>query len=238
MLSLLNKEIQHFFSSPIGYLVSLAYVVSVALFFWFFEQNYNILDYGYADMTFFFMISSWVFCFIVPAITMASFSEEYRSGTFSVLQTLPVSTWSILVSKFLASLFVSIINIVATLVFAVSIYLLAQPVGNMDIGATLGSYVGLVMLCGVFTAVGIYSSSVTTNQIVAFFVGVFICFVLFYGIEGLSPFLGVDLEQYSLNIRFESLGRGVVDTRDVVYLLSLTILFLSLAYFRVKARSR
>ncbi|MDT0688123.1 gliding motility-associated ABC transporter permease subunit GldF [Autumnicola psychrophila] len=240
MFAILNKEIQSFFSSPIGYLVIGIFLVVCGLFLFVFSGEYNILDNGFADLKPFFNLAPWIFIFLIPAITMKSFSEEKKQGTMELLLTKPIGLWQLISGKYLGSLILMILAIVPSILYVITIYQLGNPVGNLDAGATLGSYIGLILLGGCYTAIGIFASSITKNQIVAFIVAVFLCFLCFFAFEGLAGynFFGdatYGIEYLGLSYHYQSISRGVVDTRNIIYFFSFIILFLKLTQRSLKS---
>jgi len=199
------------------------------LFLWVFNDSFNILNAGFADLSGFFYVSPWLFLFLIPAITMKSFADEYSSGTIEILKTKPISNWQIVLGKFFASLLLVIIALIPTFIYVYSINKLANPIGNIDIGSILGSYFGLLFLATTYTAVGLFTSTLSKNQIVAFILGVFITFLLFYGFDALADLTNNNtyfIKKLGINEHFKSISRGVVDTRDLIYFISITLLFL------------
>lgn len=233
MKAILQKEINSFFSSPIGYLVIGLFLVGNGLFLWVFRGGYNILDSGFSDLGPFFELAPWIFLFLIPAITMKSFSEEYKQGTLELLLTRPITKWQLVLGKYFGSLLLILLALLPSLLYVLTLHELGMPEGNLDSGAILGSYLGLVLLAGCYCSIGIFASSITQNQIVAFILGVFLCFFFFFAFEALADLnilrLGAfGLEDLGINAHYKSISRGVVDTRDLVYFLSLTLFFLSI----------
>jgi ABC-2 type transport system permease protein len=240
MKAILFKEIRSFFGSPIGYLVIAIFLLLSGLLLWVFEGDYNILNSGFSDMTPFFTIAPWIMLFLIPAVTMRSFSDEKKQGTMELLLTKPLSLWQIVNGKFLGAFLLLIIAIIPTLIYVKVIYSLGLPEGNIDFGSTLGSYFGLLFLMASYTAIGIYTSTLSENQIVAFVVSVFLCFILYFGFEGISGYQGFGnwgnlIASLGMDYHFKSMSRGVIDTRDILYFSSVTILFLSLTVFKLKS---
>ncbi len=229
MYSILKKEFNSFFASPIAYLVIGVFLLVNGLFLWVFKDNFNVLNAGFADLTSFFYLSPWLFLFLIPAITMKSFADEFNTGTIEILKTSPLTNWQIVLGKFFAALLLLIIAILPTLTYVVTIYKLANPIGNIDFGSIWGSYIGLVFIAATYTAVGLFTSTLSKNQIVAFIIGVFVTFSLFYGFDAMSSFFGGSEHTVKLlgfNEHFKSISRGVIDTRDVLYFISVTFFFL------------
>ena len=171
---------------------------------------------------------------------MKSFAEENKQGTMELLLTKPIGTWNLVIGKFLGALVVSIIALLPSILYVITIYNLGDPIGNLDIGATLGSYLGLLLLAATYTSIGVFSSAFTSNQITAFIVAVFLCFLLFFAFEGISDFKvfgdsTYGIEYLGISNHYKSMSRGVIDTRDMIYFISLIILFTSLSYFKINS---
>ncbi|MEZ4840466.1 MAG: gliding motility-associated ABC transporter permease subunit GldF [Flavobacteriaceae bacterium] len=236
MLAILKKELNSFFATPIGYLVIAVFLIVNGLFLWIFNDDYNILNAGFADLTSFFFISPWLFLFLIPAITMRSFSDEFRLGTIEILKTKPLSNWQIVFGKYVGALVLIVLALIPTLIYVFSIYKLGDPIGNLDTGSTIGSYLGLLFLASAYTSVGIYTSTFSNNQIVAFIIAAAICFFLFYGFEALADMgISESLRSFGMNDHFKSISRGVIDTRDVIYFISITLFFLFLTNLKLAA---
>jgi ABC-2 type transport system permease protein len=231
MWSVCKKELRQFFSSLTGYIAIVVFLLVNGLVLFVFDNN--IFDYGYATLERFFQLSPWILLLLIPAITMRSFSDEFRAGTYEILQTRPLSRMQIIAGKYLGSFIVVIIALLPTLVYFFSIQKLASNEG-IDTGATIGSYIGLVFLAGVFTAIGICCSSFTANSVVAFIVSLAGCVLLYYGFNAISrvPGLGTGTDYYvemaGIDFHYRSISRGVIDTRDLIYFLSVIVLFLSI----------
>lgn len=237
MFPLLKKEFNSFFASPIAYLVIGVFLLVNGLFLWVFKDNFNILNAGFADLNSFFYLAPWLFLFLIPAITMKSFADEFNSGTIEILKTKPLTDWQIVLGKFFAALLLVIIALMPTLTYAYTVYQLGSPIGNLDIGSTIGSYLGLLFLASTYTAVGLFTSTLSNNQIVAFIVSIFITFALFYGFDAIGSSLGNSgyaLQQFGINEHFKSISRGVVDTRDLIYFISVTFFFLFITKQQLK----
>ena len=232
MLAILKKEINSFFASPIGYLVIAVFLLLNGLFLWLFKGEFNILDNGFADLSAFFLLAPWILIFLIPAVTMRSFSDEKKQGTLELLLTKPISNLQIVLGKYFGAFILIIIALIPTLLYVFTVNKLGNPEGNLDIGSTLGSYFGLLFLVAAYTAIGIFSSTLSDNQIVAFIIAVFICFFFYFGFEGLSNYnLFGDtfyIEKLGMESHFKSMSRGVLDTRDIIYFISITILFIIL----------
>jgi ABC-2 type transport system permease protein len=231
MLALLKKEIRSFLSSLIGYVVIAVFLLLISLFMWIFPGQWNTLDVGLANLETLFFIAPWVFMFLIPAITMRSFSEEKRTGTIELLLTRPLSDMQIIFAKYLGGLVLVIISLLPTLIYFISIWFLGNPQGNVDTGGTWGSYVGLLLLASAYVSIGIFTSSITPNQIVSFLVSALLCFFMFIGFESIGSFewfgsLDDAIISLGINEHYKSLSRGLIDSRDVVYFGVVTMAFL------------
>jgi ABC-2 type transport system permease protein len=234
MFAILKKELNSFFASPIGYLVIAVFLVINGLYLWVFKGDFNILNAGFADLNSFFFIAPWFFLFLIPAITMRSFSDEFRSGTIEILKTKPLTDWQIVLGKYGGALMLIIIALLPTLIYVYSIIQLGNPVGNLDVGSTIGSYIGLLFLASAYTTVGLFTSTLSNNQIVAFILAIVISFFLFYGFDTLADLTNSEmLRNFGMNEHFKSISRGVIDTRDIVYFVSITVFFLFLTKLKL-----
>ncbi|MEL0644903.1 gliding motility-associated ABC transporter permease subunit GldF [Olleya sp. Ti.3.14] len=235
MLAILKKEINSFFASPIGYLVIAIFLLLNGLFLWVFKGEFNILDNGFADLSTFFLLAPWILIFLIPAVTMRSFSDEKKQGTLELLLTKPISTLQLVLGKYLGALLLIIIALLPTLLYVYTVYQLGNPLGNLDFGSTLGSYFGLLFLVAAYTAIGVFASTISDNQIVAFIVAVFLCLFFYIGFEGIADVISSNtVEQLGMNAHYKSMSRGVLDTKDLIYFLSITILFIALTKFNIK----
>ena len=238
MKSIVLREIKSFFGSPIGYLVIAIFLLLNGLFLWVFDGEYNILKSGFADLSPFFTLSPWILIFLIPAVTMRSFSDERKQGTIELLFTKPLSVWQIVNGKFLGAFLLIVIAIVPTLVYVYVISSLGMPEGNIDMGSTMGSYFGLLFLVSAYTSIGIFTSTLSENQIVAFILSVFLCFIFYYGFEGIAAYAkGFEdgVARIGMDYHFKSMSRGVLDTRDILYFVSVTVVFLSMTVFKLKS---
>ena len=230
MLALLRKEVRAFLSSLIGYIAICVFLLLLCIFLWWLPGDTNILDNGFANIDPLFALAPWVFLFLIPAITMRSFSDEKKSGTIELLMTRPLTDLQVILAKYLAGFVLVLFSLIPTLLFFYSIYHLGVAPG-IDVGGTWGSYIGLLFLAGAFVAIGIFASSITDNQVVSFIVAVMLCFFFYMGFQfiGELPALAsVDQVILSLGINdhYISLSRGVLDSRDLLYFLSLILFFL------------
>ena len=237
-----QKKCNGFLSSLIGYVVIIVFLLMVGLFVWIFPGDMNLLDKGYADMDSLFLIAPWVFLFLVPAVTMRSFAEEKRTGTIELLLTKPLSTLQLILAKFLSGWFLTLIAILPTIIYYVTIYRLADPVGNVDQGGILGSFIGLSLLSAVFVSIGIFASSLTENQIVAFISAVFMCFFHLHRfrehriIRSAGP-VGDLMIKLGINEHYRpSISQGVRDTRDVAYFVGVCAIFIFLCKSVIESR--
>jgi ABC-2 type transport system permease protein len=213
------------------------------LFLWVFKNEYNIFDYGFADLGNFFLLAPWIFVFLVPAITMKSFSEERKMGTLELLLIKPISIWKLVLGKFWGALLLCIIAVVPTLVYVFAISKLGMVEGNYDLGVVLGSYFGLLFLMACYTSIGIFASTLSDNQIIAFLVGILVCFLIFNGFDAIATLFSDGETQQTVQslgakAHFDSIARGVIDTRDLMYFISLTLVFLHLTFQRLKQLPR
>jgi ABC-2 type transport system permease protein len=240
MYSIFKKEIRSFLSSLIAYVVIITFLLLNGLFTWVFADG-NVLTLGYANLDVLFYMAPWIFIFLISAITMRSISEEIKQGTYEILGTKPLTDLQIILGKYLAAVVLVFFAIVPTFIYFYSVYQLGLPKGNIDIGATWGSYIGLILLGACYAAIGLFASAVTPNQIVAFILSMFLCFFFYVGfqqITNLNLFGGNDSIVQSLGIQYhyDSISRGVVDTRDLVYFGSLITFFLGLTYLTLDSR--
>ncbi|MDF2430699.1 MAG: gliding motility-associated transport system permease protein gldG [Mucilaginibacter sp.] len=233
MLSILKKEITSYLSSLVAYVTIGVFLLVLGLFLWVFPES-SILDYGYAGLDSLFNTAPYLFMFLIPAITMRSLAEERKEGTFELLLTRPLADWQIVLGKYLACLFIVFFALVPTLVYYYSVYVLGTPQGNIDTGGVIGSYIGLFLLGAGFAAIGLFASSISKNQIIAFTISVFLCFFFYNGFDSLSRLLSLqnlNLQNLGITEHYESVSRGVLDTRDLAYFVILTGLFLCLTLF-------
>ena len=241
MIHVLRKEFNSFLNSLIAYVVIGVFLVGMGLLVWVFPET-SILDYGYADMATLFSLAPYVFIFLIPAITMRSFAEEKKAGTMELLLTKPLTNWDILLGKYFACFLLVLVALLPTLIYYLSIHQLGNPVGNIDTPGVIGSYIGLIMLGGVFCAVGILASSITPNQIVSFIVAAFFCFILYTGFDSIATLdsfkdNALVIRQLGINYHYESISRGLLDSRDAIYFVSVTWLILFITRIILAART-
>jgi ABC-2 type transport system permease protein len=240
MFYILKKEINSFLDSLIAYLVIGVFLVAIGFFMWILPTD-NVLDGGFAEMEILFSTGPFILMFLIPAITMRSFSEEIKFGTIEILFTRPISDVEIILGKFLAGFILVVFSILPTLVYYYSIYYLGNPIGNLDSAGIFGSYIGLILLGGVFTALGIFASSTTDNQIVAFIVAIFLCYLFYTGFSALATFgfwgKNADfIHQIGISYHYTSISRGLVDSRDLIYFFSVILIALSSTHLLLGSR--
>lgn len=241
MRYILVKEFRSFLNSLIAYMVMAVFLTAMGLLTWVFPDT-SVLDYGFADMGTLFSLAPYVFIFLIPAITMRSFAEERKSGTLELLLTKPLSDWDIVLGKFLACFCLVIVAILPTLIYYFSIQQLGNPVGNIDTSGVMGSYIGLLLLSAIFCSIGLLASSITPNQIVAFILAAFLCFIIFSGFHSVSSLpalasVAVGVKQLGILFHYETLSKGLIDSRDVIYFISVTSLMLLFTKTILSARA-
>lgn len=206
------------------------YLLINSSFLWIFSNSFNVLDAGYASIENLFIISPWVFLFLIPAITMRMFSDEKKAGTMELLLTKPLSDLQIVYAKIIAGVLLVLVSVLPTLLYFYTVYILGNPIGNIDIGGTIGSYIGLVFLgCG-FVSIGVFASALTDNQIIAFLLAVFLSLFFHIGFDTISDFavfssVSLFVKELGINEHYLSLSRGVIDSRDIIYFAGLVIIF-------------
>lgn len=237
------REVASFFSSVIGYVAIGVFLIACWLFLWVLSDGSNILDYGYASMDKFFDTAPMLLLLLIPAVTMRSFAEEIRTGTIEWLSTKPLTDLDIILGKYFASLALIVFALLPSLVYLYSISVLTDAGSALDSGGILGSYIGLFFLAAGFAAVGIFCSALASNQVVGFLVALFACFLLYSGFEALStiPSFTGNIEYYlsmvGMQFHYASISRGIVVSRDIVYFLSVIILFISLTRIMLARRA-
>jgi ABC-2 type transport system permease protein len=241
MFTLFKKEINGFLNSLIGYIVIIVFLLMTGLFLWVFPLEFNLLNFGFASLDGLFIIAPFMFLFLIPAITMRSFADEKKSGTLELLMTQPLTDLQVILAKYFAGVVLVIIALLPTLVFYFSVYMLGLPPGNLDSGGIWGSYIGLFFLGASFVAVGIFASSITENQIVSFILAVFISFILYMGFELVYAFIvsgkaGLIIQSLGLSAHYSSMSRGVIDSRDLIYFVSVTTIFILMTKLSLESR--
>ncbi|HEX5168594.1 MAG TPA: gliding motility-associated ABC transporter permease subunit GldF [Cyclobacteriaceae bacterium] len=241
MIHILTKEFNSFLNSLIAYIVIGVFLTGMGLLVWVFPE-FSVIEYGYADLGTLFTVAPYVFIFLIPAITMRSFAEERKGGTIELLLTKPLTDWDIILGKFFACFLLLIVSLVPTVIYYFSVYALGNPVGNVDSAGVMGSYIGLILLGGVFCSIGILASSITPNQIIAFITAAFLCFILFSGFDSIASINlwasnALLIKQLGIVYHYESLSKGLIDSRDLVYFFSVIFLMLLVTKIIVGSRS-
>ena len=231
MISIAKKELHQFFSSLTGYITIILFLVVNALYLFILKDS-DVFDFGYATLAAFFDLAPWVFIFLIPALSMRSLAEEFKTGTFETLKTRPLTRWQIVLGKYLAILLIVLIALIPTGLYIITVQSLSSS-GGIDSGATAGSYLGLFFLGAVFAAISLWCSGLTANSVISFLLSMFFCIILYFGFGALSQlpvFAGnadYYIEMVGIDFHYRSISRGVVDSRDIIYFLSLILLFLS-----------
>lgn len=238
MIQIFAKEFNSFLNSLVAYIVMGAFLTGIGLLTWVFPET-SVLEYGFADLDTLFSMGPYVFIFLIPAITMKSFAEERKMGTLELLLTKPLTDWDVVMGKFWAAFMLVLLSLVPTLIYYYSLYQLGNPVGNLDSAGVAGSYIGLILLAMIFSAMGLLASALTANQIVSFILAAFLCFFLYTGFDSLSTFAGNQgllVKQVGILYHYESLSKGLIDSRDLVYFLSVTGLILLATKITISSR--
>ena len=238
MIRVFKREFNGFLSSLIAYMVIGVFLTGMGLLIWVFPET-SVLDYGFADLDTLFSMAPYVFIFLIPAITMKSFAEEKKMGTLELLLTKPLSDTDVVLGKFLASFVLVLVALLPTVIYYFSVSRLGNPAGNIDTAAVIGSYIGLTLLAAIFCSIGILASSLTSNQIVAFILAAFFCFIFYTGFDSLSSFAGSNallIKQFGILFHYESLSKGLIDSRDVIYAFTLTGIFVLSTIIIVRSR--
>jgi len=240
MFEVFKKEVNSFLNSLIAYVVISVFLLSIGLLTWVFPET-SVLEYGFASMETLFSLGPYVFMFLIPAITMRMFAEEKKSGTLELLLTQPLTEWQIILGKYFSGFMLVIFSLVPTIIYYYSLYQLGNPVGNIDTAGVAGSYVGLILLGGVFTAIGLFASSMSENQIVSFIIAVFLCFILYSGFGSLAAVdvwgqFSLALEQLGILYHYNSLSKGLLDSRNLIYFISMATIMLMLTHLVLKSR--
>ncbi|MXV52935.1 gliding motility-associated ABC transporter permease subunit GldF [Pedobacter sp. HMF7647] len=230
MLSIFRKEVSSYFNSLVAYITVGIFLAVTGLFLWIFPDT-SIFEYGFSSLETLFSIVPYLFMFLIPAITMRSLAEEKKEGTFETLATSPVTDWQIVAGKYLGSVVIVLLALIPTFIYYYTVYELGAVKGNVDTGAVIGSYIGLFLIGSSFSAIGIFASSITKNQIIAFALSVFLCFIAFAGFGAVSKILSFQsiegtLAGLGIEEHYEAISRGVLDTRDLFYFLSFIAFFL------------
>lgn len=239
MLVVYRKELRQFFNTPVGYIVIALFLLITGLFLWVFKGEYNIIDSGYASLDGLFALAPWLYLLLAPAVTMQLFAEEQDKGTIELLYTKPIHPLTIVMEKYLAGFTLMLIALLPTLLWYGSVCLLAEPIGNVDHGAFWGSFIGLIFLASSYVAIGIFASAITKNQLISFVIAVALCFVFLYGFELCSTiFTSANvanlISNLGINEHYSSMSRGVIDSRDICYYITLQAAFLILTYEKIR----
>ena len=242
MIALYKKEISVFFSSIIGYLIIGLFLLINSLILWHDISDINILDNAYANMDFLFSIAPLIFLVFIPAVSMRVFAEEFNTGTIETLMTKPITAFNIVLAKYLAVLSLILISIIPTIIYVVSIYFLGEIIGNLDLASIVGSYIGLILLSSIFSAISVYASSLSSNQIVAFILAIIICSFFYFGLDLLSQvplLLSVDLiiQKIGISFHYDMLSKGLIKLSDFVYFISISLLFIKLTEGVIKSNN-
>lgn len=241
MFAIFRKEISGFFSSLTGYIVIIFFLLINSLFMWVFPGEWNIFDRGYAGLDTLFIISPWIFLFLVPAVTMKMIADENRLGTMELIYSKPVTERGIVYGKYFASVMLVIFALLPGVIYYISVYMLGEVPGNLDKGGTMGAFIGLLFLASVYASAGLFASSLTDNQAIAFIIAVLICFFLFIGFDSFAYLPGFrNLDEFiirlGINEHYKSISRGVVDIRDIAYFLAVIGIVNELTVFRLQSR--
>ena len=241
MFSLIRKEVGSFFSSLVGYITIIIFLLAIGLFMWVIPGQTNVFDGGFSDLSFLFINAPAIFLFLIPAITMRLFAEERRMQTLELLMTKPITDFQIVMAKYVSGIILLLLSLLPTVVYYYSVVQLGDPMGNIDSGGTLGSYIGLFFLGASFLSIGLFASSLTTNQIVSFLVAVVLCFIVYLGFDFIggvieSGEIAYFIKNLGIEEHYSSIQRGVIDTRDLLYFISLIVVFLLLTKLSLKRR--
>ena len=230
MIAIFRKEITGFFSSLTGYVVIIVFLLINSLFMWVFPGEWNILDNGYAGLDTLFFLSPWIFLFLVPSVTMKMIAEEKRLGTIELIYSKPVTERGIVYGKYFASVALVLLALLPGIIYYISVYNLGESPGNLDKGATLGAFTGLFFLAAVYASAGLFASSLTDNQVIAFIIAVLISFLLFMGFDSFAYLPGLKkvdefVIRLGINEHYKSISRGVIDFRDILYFVAVAVIF-------------
>lgn len=240
LLTIFKKEVSSYFNSLTGYLVIAIFLLITGLVVWVFPTT-SVLEAGYTTLESFFGIAPYLFMFLIPAVTMRTIAGEKSDGTYELLMSRPRTATQIVLGKFLGGFVIALLSILLTIGYAISLSYLGNPIGNIDVGATWGSYLGLMMLAAAFVAIGLFCSSLMANPIVSFLLAVFLCFIFYYGFDAISTlpiFVSFEDSVAALGIQhhYRSISRGVLLSEDFIYFISLTGLALVGTSLRLRAR--
>lgn len=242
MFAIFKREITSFFTNSTGPLALGLFLLLNGLFLWVFKGPYNVFDYGFADLSAFFMLSPYIFLILIPGISMKSFSEEKKLGTLELLLMKPLNPWELVMGKFLGIFVLGVMALIPTLMYVWSISSLGTEAGNYDLGLVMGSYFGMLLLLFAYTSIGIFTSTLSENQIVAFLLSITLSLFVYLGFESIAHIIAdgsfsLLVENIGMKAHYERIGRGIVDSRDVVYFISISIFFMFLTVTRLKQRA-
>ena len=241
MLPLIKKEITSFFSHPSGTIIILFFLFANGGLMWLYPSDLNILDSGFAQMDGLFTLSPFLFVVFIPALCMRLFSDDYKDGTIEILKTLPISTQKMVLAKYLSAVAIVFFAMVPSIIYVVSIFFLSDPLGNIDIAGTISSYLGLILLSAMFVSIGLFASSTTSNQIVSLLIAILICAMFYFGFDLLARgfshgFVQLFIENIGADYHYRSLSKGVIDSRDIIYFVSLIVIFLQSTIFVIREK--
>jgi ABC-2 type transport system permease protein len=241
MLAIFRKEINGFFSSLTGYVVIIVFLLINSMFMWVFPGEWNIFDRGYAGLDTIFFISPWVFLFLVPAVTMRMIAEEKRLGTIELIYSKPLTEREIVYGKYIASVALVLLALLPGIIYYISVYMLGETPGNLDKGGTIGAFIGLFFLASVYASAGIFASSLTDNQVIAFIIAVLACFFLFAGFDSFAYLPGLkEVDEFvirlGINEHYKSMSRGVIDIRDAAYFIAVIVIINEFTVFNLQSR--
>ena len=241
MIAIINKELRLFMSNAVSIVTIciLLFIYGLILFTNLF--NLNILENGYANLDAFFNLSPLIFIIYIPAIAMRSFSEEYKNGTIEILISKPITTLKLIVSKYLSVFIIIILSIIPTFIYPLTIYFLGEEIGNIDVGGVIGSYIGLFLLCSIFTAISIFSSSLTKHQVNAFLIAILLNLVFYYGIDTVGQYisngyLSLIIQKIGILHHYKLLSKGLISLNDIIYFISVSYLFLSFTNYIITTK--
>ncbi len=241
MLAIFRKEITGFFNTLIGYIVIIFFLIINSLFMWVLPGEWNIFDGGYAGLDTLFILSPWIFMFLVPAVTMRMIAEEKRLGTMELIFSRPVSEREIVYGKYMASVTLALFALLPGVIYFISVWNLGATPGNLDIGGTTGAFIGLFFLAAVYASAGVFASSLTDNQVIAFIIAVTLCFILFIGFDSFAYLPGLKnvdevVIRLGINEHYRSISRGVIDLKDLAYFIAAITIFNELTVFKLQSR--
>ena len=240
MFQIFLKEFNGFLNSLVAYIAISVFLTGMGLLMWVFPET-SMLNYGFADLDTLFTFAPYIFMFLVPAITMRMFADEKKSGTLELLLTKPISDFQIIMGKYLAGFALLIVSLIPTLLYYLTIFHLGNPQGNIDTAGVIGSYIGLLLLGGVFISIGIFASSLSDNQVVSFILALFLCFILYYGFQSLASIniwgrFSAALEELGIMYHYNFMSKGLIDLRNVIYFLSVISVMIMLTHLKLKSR--